>query len=59
MTGNVQRMGLDDDADCPLHVWELAEVDFSGRGAQMVQTCAVCGAVSYDRSAADDPHRLP
>lgn len=49
---------MDDDTGCG-HVWVLAEVDFTLRGAQMVSECARCGAVTYERSAADDPNRLP
>lgn len=51
-------MGYDDDAGCA-HDWDLAEVHFSGRGAEMVSTCALCGAVYYEPSAADDPNRVP
>ncbi|GAB2762497.1 hypothetical protein [Nocardioides pakistanensis] len=45
-------MGMDDDADCVEHVWGLAELHLTLRGAEMVSTCERCGAVSYEPSQA-------
>lgn len=51
-------MSLDDDADCVEHVWGLAELVLSLKGAETVSTCVRCGAVSYAPSdAANDPNR--
>lgn len=47
---------MDDDADCTEHVFELTEV-IVGRGAEMVDTCTRCGAVSYEPSQATDRTR--
>lgn len=39
-------VGLDDDRDCE-HQWVLAEVAVSGRGADQVSVCSVCGTPAY------------
>lgn len=57
-------MGADDANEgnepgaCLEHEWDLAEVDFTARGAQMVHHCKHCPAVWMERSAADDPFRV-
>lgn len=51
-------MGFDDDTDCA-HDWDLAELRFSERGAEMVSTCTLCEAVWFEPSASDDPNRTP
>lgn len=46
---------MDDDGDfCSEteHVWGLAEAHLTGRGAQTVSTCVVCGAMKYEPSQA-------
>lgn len=49
-------LGLDDDLDCA-HIWGLAELLVTERGAEMGETCALCGAISYSPAAADNPSR--
>lgn len=49
---------MDDDADCVEHVFELTEVVI-GRGADLVDTCTRCGAVSVEPSQATDRARPP
>lgn len=51
-------MGADDDNDCA-HDWGLEELHATERGAEMVSTCNLCGAVLYEPAAADDPYRRP
>ncbi|MCL8026322.1 hypothetical protein [Nocardioides bruguierae] len=39
-------MGLDDDADCVEHVWELSELRPTLRGMERVKVCGRCDAVA-------------
>lgn len=51
-------VGLDDDAECVDHVWQLEELHLTLDGAAMASTCARCGAVSYEPSGSTDRPKL-
>lgn len=51
--------GVCDQAGDGLHRFELDELTPAGVGLAQVHRCMLCGATSYQRSAADDPHREP
>jgi hypothetical protein len=44
----VQRVGVDDDADCPHPDWVLTELHLTLDHAGQAHACASCGAVRYD-----------
>lgn len=41
-------MGVDDDADCVEHVWELGELNLTLDGADQGLVCTRCGAVTLE-----------
>lgn len=50
---------MDDDTDC-VHVFGIEELHLTLKGAEVVSTCDLCGAVSYEPSgSASDPYRRP
>jgi hypothetical protein len=52
-------MGVDDDADCVEHVWELAEVNLSAAGADRASICSRCGTPRYEPGQAALVDRRP
>ena len=52
-------MGMDDDADCPEHVWVLKGLHLSlQRGVEHEERCVRCGALRYvDDTLRNSPRR--
>lgn len=50
---------MDNDEDCPGHVWVLTGVHVTGRGADTVSSCNLCGAVRPEPGQAALRDRRP